>query len=509
MTRASPLPSSSPKGEAIVIQAWSVQQVRDAESELMARLPEGELMRRAASGLAEVTWARAQQRDARTLVALVGGGHNGGDALYAAAQLADRLRVSVVTVTATPHAGGAAAVHEAGVPVHPVFGDADSLPGQVQALLGDADLVLDGLLGIGGRAGLTGVMAVLAQAVPNTAYVLAVDLPSGADPAGLERLGTAMLADETVTFGVPKPVHLLPATEPAVGRLSVVDIGLSMSGTPVAQRLERSDVAGLWPVPDREDHKYSRGVVGVVAGGESYPGAAVLCTGAAAQAGAGMVRYAGPPTPTQHVLYAAPEVVPGRGRVQSWVLGPGVDASDDSDAGQAQVQAIRDALASAQPCLVDAGALELVQGPREAPLLLTPHAGELARLLSRLDPGHPVDRGTVEADPVGSARRASALTGATVLVKGSSTLVVDPDPEAPLRVQSDAPFWLATAGAGDVLAGLAGTLLAAGVSTGEAGALAALVHGVAAHRANPGGPLRATSVLHAIPSTVAYLLTVG
>ncbi|MBA2696778.1 MAG: bifunctional ADP-dependent NAD(P)H-hydrate dehydratase/NAD(P)H-hydrate epimerase [Actinobacteria bacterium] len=491
-----------------MIEAWTVQQVRDAESELMADLPEGELMQRAAAGLADVVRRRARSREARSLIALVGGGNNGGDALYAAAQLAKRLRVSVVTVTETPHQGGAAAARAAGVPVHRIEGDSDTLPEHVRTLLDEADLVLDGLLGIGGRAGLRAAMAALAEAVPSTAYVIAVDLPSGADPAGLEGLGAAVFADETVTFGVPKPVHLLPATLPAVGRLSMVDIGLRMSGVPAVQRLEPRDVAGLWPVPGPGGDKYSRGVVGVVAGGDAYPGAAVLCTGAAAQAGVGMVRYVGPPVASEYVLHAAPEVVPGSGRVQAWVLGPGVDAGDDSEGGQAQVRAIRAALESPQPCVVDAGALELIQGRRRGPTLLTPHAGELARLLSRLDPGQPVDRAAVVADPVGTARRATALTGGTLLLKGSTTVVVEPDADAPVRVQADAPFWLATAGAGDVLAGLAGTLLAAGLEPGTAGSLAALVHGAAAHRANPGGPVRATAVSHAIPGTVAHLLTV-
>ncbi len=494
-----------------MIQAYAVQQVRDAEAALLAGLADGELMARAATGLAEIIGARAQQRAAHRVVVLVGGGNNGGDALYAAAQLADRLRVDVVTVTGQPHAGGAAAVTQAGLPMHRLAADADSLPDQVTEVFRDADLVVDGLLGIGGRSGLRGAMAALAGAVVPTSYVIAVDLPSGADPMGLERLDCALFADETVTFGVPKPVHLLPATEPAVGRLSVIDIGLQMPASlpPAVQRLERGDVGSWWPVPGPGDDKYSRGVLGVVAGGESYPGAAVLCTSAAAQAGAGMVRYVGPPTPTYHVLHACPEVVPGPGRVQAWVLGPGVDAGDDSDAGAAQVAAIREALAAAEPCVVDAGALELLTDRREAATLLTPHAGELARLLSRLAEHGEVHREQVRADPVGHARWAAELTGCTVLLKGSTTVVASPDPAHPVRVQADAPSWLATAGAGDVLAGLCGTLLAAGLSPGDAGALAALVHGEAAHRANPGGPVRAAAVADAIPSTVSHLLALG
>jgi NAD(P)H-hydrate repair Nnr-like enzyme with NAD(P)H-hydrate dehydratase domain len=205
------------------------------------------------------------------------------------------------------------------------------------------------------------------------------------------------------------------------------------------------------------------------------------------------------------VLAACPEVVPGSGRVQAWVVGPGLDPQDDSEAGRAQVEAVLRALASDLPCLVDAGALQLVDR-REAPTLLTPHAGELADLLGRLDDGDAPDRAEVQAEPVRHARHAAELTGTTVLLKGSSTLVVDADAGRAVRCQADAPGWMATAGAGDVLAGLAGTLLAAGLDPLDAGSLAALVHGVAAERANPGGPVRALKVARAIPATVAYLL---
>ena len=166
------------------------------------------------------------------------------------------------------------------------------------------------------------------------------------------------------------------------------------------------------------------------------------------------------------------------------------------------------------PSVVDAGALELLaswqrSGHRrcEAPTLLTPHAGELARLLTGLEGGE-VTREQVEADRIGYARRAAATTGAVVLLKGATTLVVDPDPAVPVRTQADAPCWLATAGSGDVLAGLCGALLASGVSPRDAGAVGALVHGVAAHRANPGGPVRALAVARALPGTVAALLAV-
>lgn len=487
-----------------MIQAYSVPDVRHAEAAAMADLPDGELMARAAEGLAAVVTARARETGAGTVVVLAGPGDNGGDALYAAAHLARDLAVAVVGVGEAVHAGGSGAVRGAGVALHLVDADAHELPPAVTTALAEADIVVDGLLGIGGRSGLRGAMAALVAAVEDGSYLLAVDLPSGADPAGEEPLGRAVFADETVTFGVPKPVHLLPATEPAVGRLTLVDIGLTEPDRAAVQRLTFDDVRELWPVPGPADDKYRRGVVGVVAGSERYPGAAVLVTSAALGAGAGMVRYVGPQRPEDLVLAACPEVVPGAGRVQAWVLGPGLAGDDATSSGSAQLDACRSALAGDRPCLVDAGALDLVDGSRPAPTLLTPHAGELARLLSRLE-GAAVSRDDVSAAPLEHARRAARHTGAVVLLKGATTLVVPPD-GTPVRAQADAPAWLATAGAGDVLAGLAGTLLAAGLDPLDAGSLAALVHGVAAVRANPGGPLRARAVAHGIPAAVAHLL---
>ncbi|MEP6798239.1 MAG: NAD(P)H-hydrate dehydratase, partial [Lapillicoccus sp.] len=187
-------------------------------------------------------------------------------------------------------------------------------------------------------------------------------------------------------------------------------------------------------------------------------------------------------------------------------------SGSDSDGAIQQRDHALAALASDLPVVVDAGALALVDR-REAPTLLTPHAGELATLLTRLEAGPDgageVTRAAVTSSPLAHARAAAERTGATVLLKGAHTLVVGPDPAAPVRCQADAPPWLATAGAGDVLGGLLGTLLAAGLSPLDAGSLGALVHGVAAERTSAGGPLRMTEVARAIPATVAGLLTRG
>lgn len=496
-----------------MIEAWSPQDVYAAEDALMATLPEGELMARAVAGLAAVAAARLEQLDATSVVALVGPGNNGADALYAAARLAETgTPVAAVHLPGKVHAGALEAARTAGVVL--TVGDSP----EALECIAEADLVLDGVVGIGGRPGLPDFAHPWVAAVPDTAYVLAVDLPSGQDPMGTRLDPDGVLADETVTFSVAKPVHLLPPTEQAVGRLTVVDIGLEIDAEPSVRRLTHDDVAALWPVPGPADDKYSRGVLGVVAGGENYSGAAVLAVTAAVGGGAGMVRYVGTPTPEALVRAAVPEAVHGPGQVQAWVVGPGLDPASRHAGAKAQLDVAREALASELPVVVDAGGLDLVSGLRSAPTLLTPHAGECARLLTRLEaprtgrrrePSGEVTRAQVEQRPLEHARALAELTGAAVLLKGSTTLVVSADPEVAVLSQADAPPWLATAGAGDVLAGLIGMLLAAGLEPVEAGALAALVHGVAADRANPGGPVRALTVAHGIPATIAHLLSRG
>ncbi len=496
-----------------MIEAWSTTDVYAAEGALMATLADGELMARAVSGLAAVAAARLAERQGTRVVALVGPGNNGADALYAAARLAEAgFGAAAVRRSDRVHAGALADAEGAGVLLW-----VDDDPAGLEHIA-EADVVLDGILGIGGTPGLPGWARRWVDAVGEDAYVIAVDLPSGQDPAGRELDADGVFADETVTFSVAKPVHLLPPTEQAVGRLSVVDIGLEIDAAPAVRRLTHDDVADVWPVPTATDDKYSRGVLGVIAGGEGYTGAPVLCCTAAVEAGVGMVRYIGTPQPEALVRSLVPEAVHGVGRVQAWAIGCGMDIEAEGEAAERQVVAAREALAGDLPVLLDAGGLDLLDGPREAPTLLTPHAGEAARLWNRVHSstwrrpqgtwamGSLADRAAVEADPAGYARLVAVATGATVLLKGATTVVAGPDPADPVWSQADAPPWLATAGSGDVLAGLAGMLLAAGLEPHLAGALAALVHGVAADVANPGGPVRALAVAHGIPGAVARLL---
>lgn len=512
------------------INAWSIEDVRSAEAATMATLPDGELMQRAARGLAHVVAARLRDIDAPRVVVLAGPGGNGGDALFAAAFLADgsvsvadaddaadadgTVSVAAVLLTSGSHPPALAAARGSGVVLHEALGDSgEEAVQRALAVIAEADVVVDGITGIGGRPGLAEGFPVawrLVQAIPDDAYVMAVDLPSGTDPAGERTVSDCVFADETVTFGVCKPVHVL-AGGPACGLLTVVDIGLDDPGEPVAVRLEHDDVADVWPVPGPADDKYTRGVLGIVAGGDRYTGAAVLSVTAAVSAGAGMVRYVGPSAATDLVRASVPEAVHGVGRVQAWLVGSGLEAIEDDAQGEeqrAQLDAARAALDSTEPCVVDAGGLDLLDGPRPhagARTLLTPHAGELARLLSRLE-GVDVDAEAVRAAPVEHARRAATALHATVLLKGSTTYVVPPVNALPVYAQADGPAWLGTAGSGDVLAGLAGTLLAGGLDPLRAGALAALVHGLAGQEANPGGPVRALDVAHAIPRVVAHTL---
>ena len=515
-----------------MIHAYGAREVYAAEADLMARLPEGELMARAVEGLVAVTAARIRERRARRVVGLIGTGNNGADALYALARLAEAGHATAAVLTEKVHSGAYEDAVAAGVVLvssvarprlsHDLPDSSemaepnraqdepeaphdlpDSSEMAVAEVLGDADIVLDGILGIGGRPEVPGFARSWIEAIPADAYVIAVDLPTGADPAGRAGDPDGVFADETVTFSVLKPVHLLPATEPRVGLLTVVDIGLELTGSPQAERLDRDDVRDLWPVPEPSDHKYSRGVLGVIAGSADFPGAAVLTTTAAVSAGVGMVRYIGPQRATDHVVTAVPEVVHGLGQVQAWVIGSGL-AQDISRLDDDQSVAIDQALASDVPVLIDAGGLDVLadrglQLRRGRPTILTPHAGECARLLG-------IERATVDSDPVSHAEQLAQRTGAWVLLKGSVTLIVGPEQDHPVIAQADGPAWLATAGSGDVLSGLIGALLAGGLSPAIAGALGALVHGVAADDANPGGPIRALDVAHQIPRTVGRLL---
>ncbi|TRY19856.1 NAD(P)H-hydrate dehydratase [Tessaracoccus rhinocerotis] len=223
------------------------------------------------------------------------------------------------------------------------------------------------------------------------------------------------------------------------------------------------DVERWWPVPRVDSDKYSRGVVGLDTGSQQYPGAALLGCAGALHAGAGMVRYLGE-APARLVLLRFPSVVTADGRVQAMVLGSGWGEG----AAQARMDA---ALERGVPLVVDADALGLLPDELPADCLLTPHAGELARLLG-------TERRRVEAEPAEHAREAAEHYGATVLLKGPTQYVCTP--EGAVSTAVGGPSWTAQAGSGDVLAGACGALLAAGVGAERAGLLAASLQAMAA-----------------------------
>jgi hydroxyethylthiazole kinase-like uncharacterized protein yjeF len=452
------------------------------------------------------------------VVVLAGRGDNGGDALYAGALLARRgVAVTAIAAGSAVHPGGAAALRQAGGRVSDDTGDAAA--GPIEA----ADLIVDGLLGIGGHGGLREPFAGLAAGAERArqagATVVAVDLPSGidADTGAVE--GPAVRADVTVTFGAIKPGLLIDPGAGHAGAVELVDIGLGphLETGPAASAPQRDDVAELLPRPGAESDKYRRGVLGLLAGSDRFTGAALLSAGGAVHGGAGMVRVVTtqvaailvrqkwPETVvTVHPDHGDWDLIDSVGRVQAWVAGPGMGT--DSDA-VARLTAI---LRTDLPVLVDADGLTILSQhedllPRQAPTLITPHAGELARLLG-------TDPANVEARRFEHARRAVAQLGVTVLLKGSTTVIASPDDAGPVLVNPTGTPWLATAGSGDVLSGLAGALLAQGLAPAQAGLAGAYLHGLAGRlaAAGPGdgtaqAPIGASDLVRALPAAFRSL----
>ena len=469
---------------------YSPDAIREAEAPLLASLADGALMRRAAYGLANAIIGELKARTGgvagRRVCAVVGSGDNGGDALWAATFLRRRGAAAdaILLKPERTHQQGLAALTAAGGRV-------------VDRITEPTDLVIDGVVGISGSGPLRPDAAAVFAAVDDAAIpVVAVDIPSGIDVATGAITGPAVHAALTVTFGGLKPVHALADC----GRVRLVDIGLDLPDTNI-RGFEAADVAARWPVPGPHDDKYTQGVTGVMAGSSTYPGAAVLCTGAAVAATSGMVRYAG--SAHGEVLAHWPEVIASptpaaAGRVQAWVVGPGL-GTDETGAA-----ALWFALETDLPVLVDADALTILAAhpdmlaARRAPTLLTPHAGEFARLAGA-PPGD---------DRVGAARRLADALGVTVLLKGNVTVIADPD--GPVYLNPARQSWAATAGSGDVLSGMIGARLAAGLPTAEAAAAGAFVHARAAalSAADPGpgdAPTSASRIVGHIRAALATL----
>lgn len=467
--------------------AHTVAQVRAAEQPLLdAGVP---LMARASTALAVAVSRRLPFVYGARVVLLVGGGNNGADALWAGAWLARRGAAVAAVLAGDAEPDALDALLAAGGRIS----TADALDG--------ADAVIDGLVGIGGRGPLRPMTAELASAAGRSpGVVVAVDVPSGVDADTGAVAGAAVRADVTVTFGTLKPGLLIARDQ--VGDLQLVDIGLSLPTAPV-EELQPADVARLLPSAEAVADKYSRGVLGVAAGSPAFTGAAVLCVGSAIAAGAGMVRFAGATHAAEQVRSRWPEAVVTEatgaavidaGRVQAWVLGPGLGTD------QAAAETAEAVLAQDLPVLVDADALTLcAQHPqwltdRPAATLLTPHDREFERFGE-----------AVGSDRIGAARRLAERLGVHVLLKGDATVVVGPD--GPARVNPTGSSVLATAGTGDVLSGAAGALLAQGLGALDAGSVAAFLHGRAGTLSSAGAPTHAMSVLSRWPDAVRELRT--
>ncbi|WP_433265723.1 NAD(P)H-hydrate dehydratase [Actinosynnema sp. CS-041913] len=454
---------------------WTTARVRTAEDRVMARVPAGSLMRRAAFGVATV--ALEVLNGGRRVGLLVGAGNNGGDALWAGYYLR-RRGIAVSAVLLDPpraHAEGLAAFRRAG--------------GRIVDRLGEVDLAIDGIVGLSGRGPLRPDAA--EHVAHLNAPILAVDSPSGVDPDTGAVNGPAVQAAVTVTFGCLKPVHALADC----GDVRLVDIGLTpeLAGPDLGE-LEVSDVGTAWPVPGPTDDKYTQGVTGVAAGSATYPGAAVLTTGAALLATSGMVRYAG--AAAEDVRARWPEAIctgsiTDAGRVQAWVAGPGLGT------GLGAEDVLRTVLDAGVPVCADADAITMLANnpdlwdarDPDTPLVLTPHDREYERLA-----------GEVGDDRVAAARRAAEKFNAVVLLKGHATVIAAPDGR--VLVNRARTSWAATAGSGDVLSGLIGALLAAGLDPLLAAGSAAKVHVLAAELAADGAPIPATSLLTAVPDAI-------
>ena len=405
----------------------------------------------------------------RTLV-VCGPGNNGGDGLAAARNLSAR--------------GWPVTVAFIGRPDPSWRGPVVSASPQSAAR---AALVIDAAFG----AGLTRpVPDAVAACLAAARRVLAVDVPSGLDGGNGQCIGPVRAADATITFVRRKPGHLLLPGRALCGRVIMADILMPEGALPVVQ-LWRNTPA-LWRLPGLTGagHKYSRGHLTVV-GGAAMTGAARLSAEAGRRSGAGMVSIAAQGSADIYRTGMPGLIVDDAGvgdlladqRRQAWVVGPGL--------GQAAARALLPLLlAAGRRVVVDADALGACAG---APLqlrrasVLTPHEGEFVRVF-----------GAVGPDKVAATRRAAALTGAVVLLKGADTVVAAPDGRA--AINDNAPPWLATAGAGDVLAGIIGGLLASGMEPWEAACAGAWLHGAAATIAGTG--LIAEDLAHNLPEAM-------
>jgi hydroxyethylthiazole kinase-like uncharacterized protein yjeF len=428
------------------------------------------------------------------ILVVAGRGNNGGDGFVAAAELAARGRdVSVILLCERDSLKGDAALAARGWK-YPV------LPFNPQAI-GKPALIIDALFGAGLNRPVKGDPLEMIEAVnANGAPVLAVDLPSGINGTTGAVMGAAINAVETVTFFRRKPAHLLMPGRKHCGRVRVADIGIDAQVLAEIKPQTFENVPSSWqasfPVPHIDGHKYARGHAVIVSGELASTGAARLAARGALRAGAGLVTVASPRDALAVNAAALTAVMVraidtpvefaemiGDRRLNAVAIGPGAGVSDRTR------DFVHTALAGKRGVVLDADALtsfaeaperlfESIKASGDAQVVLTPHEGEFPRLFSDMSNKHP-GRSKLER-----VRAAAERSGAVVLLKGPDTVVASPDGRA--SIAYNAPPWLATAGAGDVLAGMIAAFLAQGVPAFEAACIGVWMHGEAAAEAGPG-----------------------
>ena len=499
------------------------------------------------------------------VVAFVGGGDNGGDALYACALLAEQgMVVTAFLLKPTCHARGLAAAREAGVGIVELGGRSlRSIVGTPEwGTICGARLWIDGIVGIGSRGPLAGELADTVTCLNDAMRahpkkVIAIDVPSGlTDDDGAVR-GPILRATHTLAVGTYKRAQILPPAVEYSGELRLIPMYWSEVATSTRPDADGTIGAGdiyyyddeyrahsAVPVPAFSDDKYARGVVGLVAGSDTYPGAGILATRGALAAGVGMARLNSTRRVQDLVLADQPGVVMVGGRIQAALIGPGLDEERREDA----LELAQFCGQSGMPLVIDAWALDLVPellgSLTPDATVLTPHYGEAARLLSAL--GTPITKREVAASPLRYARALHEATGCHIVLKGPVTIVysfeyvavdaeensvtsldgtgsgADTRPELTRvyepTVSATSTSWAGIAGNGDVLAGFIAGILARASARASAGSrsqcvtsarlsAAVCLHARAAHAAanqqNGGAPIQASDIVAAIPAVLA------
>ncbi|NNF12555.1 MAG: NAD(P)H-hydrate dehydratase [Gemmatimonadetes bacterium] len=451
------------------------------------------------------------------IVALVGSGNNGGDALVVLRSFA-AWGYQTRAVVVADRAADDPLLH--GWPVD-IVDDRDLADTELQALLGTAALVVDGILGTGARGAPRPRQARVIEALNDSqGPVMALDVPSGADASSGGVSGAIVDADLTVSFGAPKIGALLHPARARVGRHVTVEIGFPpiTDADASAFAVTPSWVARRLPRRGTDTHKNEVGRVVVVGGGAGMAGAAILAGRAAFRAGAGLVQIATAAENRAAVLGAVPEAI-----VLAWndsealrraleeadavVAGPGLGTGTEA------AHVLRVALAEgAAPLVLDADGLNLVADgavdlPGGRPMLMTPHPGEMRRLLdAREGAGAPPSDGGGTSS-LDLARAAATRMHCTVLYKGAPSVVAAS--EGPMAIDTQSTSDLAVAGMGDTLAGVCGAVAAQGLDVADAGAVGLYLSGRAATLARRGPGLTPSDVVESVPAAIAELVGLG